>query len=381
MVEPGRRCAAIVDEGGANLSRGARACSPRRLAAPATAGERRHQRGSRSACNLAVTPGVGGPAHRGLRAHPVQAARRTGADRCRCCSSRRRSTATTSSTSRRAQHGRVPGARGAAGLRRSPGATPSAAAGPLRSRHLRAARASRRATPWPRSRSSRPCTSTPPARAGSSPPPPSGTSRQAASSRRREPDAVRLRARQTRASGAVGARDQREAAAAAVAESARRATSTARPWRGCSPGCAPTTWSGTTWSTTTCLARTPPAFDILYWNQDAVRLAAGLHRDFVLLALENSMAHPRRRRDLGTPIDLGAVDVSTPMSVAGLKDHIVPWETPTAATQLLGGDGASCSPPAATSRRWSTRPSPDRVQLPVTDEPRRTQDFARTGGR
>ena len=29
------------------------------------------------------------------------------------------------------------------------------------------------------------------------------------------------------------------------------------------------------------LGKEPPAFDILYWNQDAVRIAAGLHRDFV----------------------------------------------------------------------------------------------------
>ena len=36
------------------------------------------------------------------------------------------------------------------------------------------------------------------------------------------------------------------------------ATSTARTWRRCSPGCAPTTWCGTTGSTTTCWARTRP---------------------------------------------------------------------------------------------------------------------------
>ena len=35
-----------------------------------------------------------------------------------------------------------------------------------------------------------------------------------------------------------------------------RATSTAARWRACSRGCAPTTWSGTTGSTTTCWART-----------------------------------------------------------------------------------------------------------------------------
>ena len=44
------------------------------------------------------------------------------------------------------------------------------------------------------------------------------------------------------------------------------------------------------------LGSKPPAFDVLYWNQDAVRLAAGLHRDFVRLALDNSLARPGRWR-------------------------------------------------------------------------------------
>ena len=43
------------------------------------------------------------------------------------------------------------------------------------------------------------------------------------------------------------------------------------------------------------LGKKPPAFDVLYWNQDAVRLAAGLHRDFVRLGARQ-LAHARRRR-------------------------------------------------------------------------------------
>ena len=85
------------------------------------------------------------------------------------------------------------------------------------------------------------------------------------------------------------------------------------------------------------LGKTPPAFDVLYWNQDAVRLAAGLHRDFVRLALDNSLARPDALTVLGSPVDLGAVDVDSYI-VAGLKDHIVPWENAYRSTQLLGGD-------------------------------------------
>jgi polyhydroxyalkanoate synthase subunit PhaC len=84
------------------------------------------------------------------------------------------------------------------------------------------------------------------------------------------------------------------------------------------------------------LGKDPPAFDILYWNQDSVRLAAGLHRDFVHLALENALTRAGALETLGTPVDLGKVDVDSYI-VAGIKDHIVPWENAYRSTQLLGG--------------------------------------------
>jgi polyhydroxyalkanoate synthase len=55
------------------------------------------------------------------------------------------------------------------------------------------------------------------------------------------------------------------------------------------------------------LGKEPPAFDILYWNQDTVRMAAGLHRDFVMIALENSLTHPGACACSGA-VDLGRVD-------------------------------------------------------------------------
>ncbi|HYF26002.1 MAG TPA: alpha/beta fold hydrolase [Baekduia sp.] len=84
------------------------------------------------------------------------------------------------------------------------------------------------------------------------------------------------------------------------------------------------------------LGRELPAFDILYWNQDAVRLAAGLHRDFVHLALENSLTKPGALEVLGTGVDLSKVDVDSYV-VAGLNDHIVPWSNAYTGGRLLGG--------------------------------------------
>ena len=85
------------------------------------------------------------------------------------------------------------------------------------------------------------------------------------------------------------------------------------------------------------LGKEPPAFDILYWNQDTVRLSAGLHRDFVEMALENSLTQAGRMKVLGAGVDLSKVTVDNYI-VAGSKDHIVPWRNTYRSTQLLGGD-------------------------------------------
>jgi polyhydroxyalkanoate synthase len=85
------------------------------------------------------------------------------------------------------------------------------------------------------------------------------------------------------------------------------------------------------------LGKEPPAFDILYWNQDTVRLSAGLHRDFVMLALDNALTRAGGFDVLGTPVDLSKVEVDSYI-VAGSNDHIVPWKNAYRSTQLLGGE-------------------------------------------
>ena len=82
--------------------------------------------------------------------------------------------------------------------------------------------------------------------------------------------------------------------------------------------------------------KTPPPFDILYWNADTTRLPAALHRDFIALALSKSVARADEATMLGSPVDLGKVDVDSYV-VAGIADHIVPWQSAYRSTQLLGG--------------------------------------------
>jgi polyhydroxyalkanoate synthase len=82
--------------------------------------------------------------------------------------------------------------------------------------------------------------------------------------------------------------------------------------------------------------RTPPAFDILSWNADTTRMPAALHRDFVRLAVDNALTRPGAASMLGSPVDLAGVDVDAYV-VAGVADHLCPWQSCYRSTQLLGG--------------------------------------------
>ncbi len=91
------------------------------------------------------------------------------------------------------------------------------------------------------------------------------------------------------------------------------------------------------WVNNYLLGQKPPGFDVLVWNADTTRMTAALHADFVELALHNRLTEPGAVTVLGTPIDLGAVDVDAYV-VAGITDHLTPWASCYRTTQLLGGD-------------------------------------------
>ena len=47
--------------------------------------------------------------------------------------------------------------------------------------------------------------------------------------------------------------------------------------------------------------RSPAAFDVLFWNADTTRMAAGLHRDMVMVGLHNSLVTPGAVEHAGHP--------------------------------------------------------------------------------
>ncbi len=90
------------------------------------------------------------------------------------------------------------------------------------------------------------------------------------------------------------------------------------------------------WVNNYLLGKRPPAFDILFWNSDTTRMTAALHADFVDLAMDNALTRPGSLTVLGVPIDLGAITVDSYV-VAGVADHITPWESCYRSARLFGG--------------------------------------------
>lgn len=83
--------------------------------------------------------------------------------------------------------------------------------------------------------------------------------------------------------------------------------------------------------------QTPPAFDLLFWNADSTNLPGPFFSwYFRNTYLENNLKVPGRAQANGVPIDLTRLDM--PAYLFGSReDHIVPWTSAYASTQLLRG--------------------------------------------
>jgi poly[(R)-3-hydroxyalkanoate] polymerase subunit PhaC len=84
--------------------------------------------------------------------------------------------------------------------------------------------------------------------------------------------------------------------------------------------------------------KAPPAFDLLYWNADGTNLPGPMMCWYVRNTyLENNLREPGKTVQCGQPVDLSLIDVPT-FLYASREDHIVPWKTAYASTELLSGD-------------------------------------------
>ena len=93
------------------------------------------------------------------------------------------------------------------------------------------------------------------------------------------------------------------------------------------------------WVNNYLLGNAPPAFDVLYWNNDTTRLPARLHADFLDLIDANPYVNAGRLEVRGTPLDMARVNMAELDSyvVAGLTDHITPWQGCYNTAKLYGG--------------------------------------------
>ncbi|MCG7401011.1 MULTISPECIES: alpha/beta fold hydrolase [Caballeronia] len=90
------------------------------------------------------------------------------------------------------------------------------------------------------------------------------------------------------------------------------------------------------WVNNYLMGEAPPAFDILYWNNDTTRLPAKLHGQLLDIFTRNLLSEPGKLTVLGTPVDLSKVECDTYV-MAGMTDHITPWKGVYNTARAFGG--------------------------------------------
>ena len=119
------------------------------------------------------------------------------------------------------------------------------------------------------------------------------------------------------------------------------------------------------------LGKDPFPFDLLYWNSDSTRMPAAMHSFYLRrMYQENRLVEPGGITLGGVPIDLRKI--ATPTFILSTKeDHIAPWKSTYAATQLYRGPirfvlaasghiAGVVNPPAAEKyHHWTSTKLPD----------------------
>ena len=90
------------------------------------------------------------------------------------------------------------------------------------------------------------------------------------------------------------------------------------------------------------LGKDPFPFDLLYWNSDSTRMPAAMHSFYLRrMYQENLLVKPGGIELDGVPVDLTAIKTPS-FFLSTREDHIAPWKSTYAATQLFSGPVQFC---------------------------------------
>ena len=85
------------------------------------------------------------------------------------------------------------------------------------------------------------------------------------------------------------------------------------------------------------LGQEPAPFDLLFWNADSTRMPGGLHMSYLRdMYRDNRLVQSGGIVVDGVPVDLGQIRIPTYI-LSTREDHIAPWRSTYAATQVYGG--------------------------------------------
>ena len=178
--------------------------------------------------------------------------------------------------------------------------------------------------------------------------------------------------------GTTGAFMGANTAMAATAESARKGYLSGRSLAGVFAWLRPNDLIWNYWVSNYLMGKTPPAFDILFWNADATNLPAALHRDFLELALDNSLDRAGRGDRARHARSTCRRSRSTPTSWPGSPTTSRRGRTPTGRVNLLGSDPRFVLSTSGHIAALVNPPGNEKATFRVNDElPEEPEDVAR----
>ncbi len=121
------------------------------------------------------------------------------------------------------------------------------------------------------------------------------------------------------------------------------------------------------------MGKEPPAFDLLFWNNDGTRMTREAHTYYLRsICMENGLITPNKIIVKGIPVDLGQIHQDM-YAVGTQQDHIVPWKGAWRITQLTGGSVRFVLGPSGHIAGISTPPAKGRGYW-TNNKPARTAD-------